>query len=43
MFFISFPKTSESPLGVETHAWVMSGPVDVSSGNAFETHVVVQS
>ena len=43
MFFIGFPKSSKSPLGVKAHAWVMSGPVDVSSGNAFETHVVVQS
>ena len=43
MFYIGFPKSSRAPLGIEAHAWVMSGSIDLTGGNGFETHAVVQS
>ena len=41
--YIGFAKKSDKPLGEEAHAWVTSGPVAITGGQAFNTHQVIYS
>lgn len=43
MLFIGFEKNSEKPLGENSHAWVMAGPIAISGGFSFNTHQVILS
>lgn len=43
MFYIGFSKNSDAPMGRRAHAWVVAGPVCLTGGDGFLSHVVTQS
>ena len=41
LLFIGFAKKSEKPLGKDAHAWVTAGPIAITGGQSFDSHLIV--